>query len=433
MNDQPRPQEDFVEAHLKRNILVQLGHGMLGQTGFRLIVAPTFMPAYLFALSGSEFFVGLARSLQAVGQVLTPMLGASLIGHRRRMLRVTLISGGLMRLQILLLALSGLFLGASRLTPYAVVVFLTLMGFFQGIQGVTMNSLRAKVIPVHRRGFVSGWRNFLSGMTTALVSYFAGSYLIDNEVLGDGYSALFLVAFVITTTGLVCLAFTAEPAAEEVLERRNVRQSFQSMPALLRDNPNFARFFVVSALGAFGRMAMPFYVLYAGTRMEVSGAMLGVLTTVWMLTSTVANLFWGNVADRHGFRIVMIATLILWSLAHLELLRAVSVPGLVLFFVVVGTATGGFVQARQNLVLELGAEADIPMRVAVSNMAVSFIGTIGPLLGGLVATLFGYPAVFIACIVLQTAAAVILIGWVVEPRGVPVNVPLDDEGEDDQP
>jgi MFS family permease len=205
------------------------------------------------------------------------------------------------------------------------------------------------------------------------------------------------------------------------------------MPALLRDNPNFARFFVVSALGAFGRMAMPFYVLYAGTRMEVSGAMLGVLTTVWMLTSTVANLFWGNVADRHGFRIVMIATLILWSLAHLELLRAVSVPGLVLFFVVVGTATGGFVQARQNLVLELGAEADIPMRVAVSNMAVSFIGTIGPLLGGLVATLFGYPAVFIACIVLQTAAAVILIGWVVEPRGVPVNVPLDDEGEDDQP
>ncbi len=389
---------------------------MLGQTGFRLINAPTFLPAYLFGLTGSELFVGLARSLQDLGQVITPMLGAALIGHRRRVLSVALTAGALMRLQILLLALSGLFLGGSSMEPYAALLFLTLMGIFQGVQGVTLNTLRAKVIPIQRRGFVAGWRNFLSGVTTAVLSYFAGSYFVDDNALGNGYAALFLMAFLITSVGLACLVFSREPVASDVLVRRSALQSFRALPALLRGNPNFARFFVASALGAFGRMAMPFYVLYAGTQIEVSGAMLGVLTTVWMLTGTVTNLIWGAIADRYGFRIVMITTLVLWALAHLELLRAVSTPGLLLFFVMVGTATGGFVLSRQNLVLELGSDVDIPLRVAISNMAVGFIGTVGPLIGGLVAMALGYPAVFVLCIVMQVVALVVLIAWVQEPR-----------------
>ena len=83
MNDATDPEKQFVQQHLRRNIVVQLAHGMFGQTGFRLFNAPTFLPVYLYTISGSEFLVGLARSLQAGGQVLTPVLGASLIGHRR--------------------------------------------------------------------------------------------------------------------------------------------------------------------------------------------------------------------------------------------------------------------------------------------------------------------------------------------------------------
>ncbi|MCB1646254.1 MAG: MFS transporter [Pseudomonadales bacterium] len=406
----------FTERHLRRNIIVQLCHGMFGQTGFRLINAPTFLPVYLFALSGSEMLVGLARSLQALGQVLTPVLGASLIGHRPKMLRVTLWAGALMRLQILCIALSGLWLGHTAAGLWAIIFFMTMMGFFQGLQGVMLNSLRAKVIPVKRRGFVTGWRNFLAGGSTAGLSYFAGGYFIDNNILGDGYASLFLLAFLVTSLGLVALAFSKEPASDQVRKRENVAQSFRALPQLLADNPLFARFFIVRALGSFGRMAMPFYILFAGTRMEISGAMLGVLTTIWMLTGTASNLVWGNLADRHGYRIVMIITLSLWILAHMVLLYSSDIAGVMLFFLVVGTATGGFQQAGQNLVLELGAEQDIPLRVAVSNMAVNAIGTIGPLLGGMIAWWLGHAAIFWVCIALQLVALVVMAGWIPEPR-----------------
>ena len=46
--------EDFVRRNLKRNYAGHFVHGMLGMTGFRLVNAPTFVPAYLHMLSGSD-------------------------------------------------------------------------------------------------------------------------------------------------------------------------------------------------------------------------------------------------------------------------------------------------------------------------------------------------------------------------------------------
>ena len=389
---------------------------MFGQTGFRIFNAPTFLPIFLYSLSGSEFMVGLARSLQAFGQVLTPMAGASLIGHRRKMLGVTLIFGALMRIQILLVALSGLILGGREAGIYAVVFFMALMGLFQGMQGVMMNTLRAKVIPVQRRGFVTGWRNFLAGGTTAAVSYFAGGYFIDNNVLGNGYAALFLLAFFITSIGLIALAFSKEPEADTVRAHQNYLDSIKGLPSLMHGNPVFAKFIVAAALGSIGRMAMPFYILYATTKMPISGALLGALTTIWLLTGTATNLIWGSVADRHGYRIVMIMTLSLWVIAHIELIIADGILGILAFFVIVGTAVGGFNQARQNMVLEFGESSDIPRRVAVANTAVNFIASVGPLLGGLIVMLLNYTTIFVICIVMQLAALIIILIWIPEPR-----------------
>lgn len=420
-------QKSYVEQHLNRNIAVQLAHGMLGQTGFRLFSAPTFLPVYLYTLSGSEFIVGLARSLESLGQMLTPMLGASLIGHRKRMLGITLFTSVLMRLQILFIALTGLFLGASDNAVWLIIFFMVLMGVFQGVSVVMMNSLRARVIPVHRRGMVAGWRNFLSGGTTAILAYFAGGYFIDHNVLGDGYAALFLLAFVIASLGIGALAFTKEPSDIALRKRENVLQSFKSLPGLLRGNPAFARFFVVGTLGSIGRMAMPFYILYASTQMEISGAMLGVLTTIWMLAGTATNIVWGSIADRSGYRLVLIVTLSLWTFSHFQLLFVDGILGVMLFFALFGTSSSGFMQARQNMVLELGSEEDIPLRIAVSNMANNMVAGVGPLLGGLIALTLGYEIIFIVCILVQLVALYILVGYIPEPRRASVMLTKDED------
>ena len=373
------------------------------------------MPAYLFALSGSEFVVGLTRALQAAGTVISPVIGASTVGHRQRVLSATLITAAMMRIQILGLALSGFFLGHRALLP-AIVVFLTFMGFFQGMAQVTMNTLRARVIPVHRRGIISGTRNFLAGFTSAGVSYLAGAYVLENNLLGNGYGSVFLIAFGIATLGLGALAFTRETETKMVRPRESTRETLRAIPALLRDNPDFARFFIARALGSSGRMALPFYILYAGTQMELTGTVLGLLTTVWMITSSTSNLFWGLLADRRGYRVVMIATLTIWTLSHVQLLFVESLSGVIAFFIVMGIPSGGFNQSGQNMVLEFGDTEDIPIRLAASGSVVNFVGAIGPLLGGLIVWAFSYPALFIVTIALQLVGLLILVRWVPEPR-----------------
>ena len=180
-------------------------------------------------------------------------------------------------------------------------------------------------------------------------------------------------------------------------------------------------------LGSIGRMAMPFYILFAGTRMELSGAMLGLLTTIWMLSGTVTNLLWGEIADRKGYRVVMIITLALWVIAHCQLLVIQEVYGVMIFFVIFGIAISGFNQARMNMVLELGSDADIPLRVAASNMASNTVGVIGPLLGGLIVLAMGYEIIFIICILVQSVALVIMLNFVPEPRSLEAKLSEDDE------
>jgi len=406
---------DHAERHLVRNYTAHLLHGLLGQTGFRLVNAPTFLPAYVQLLSGSEFAVGLARSIQYFGMFLSPLLGANLIEHRRRVLPVGFLVGGLMRLQVLGLALAGLLLPADwAIRVICVVLFF--FGFFMGMQGVIFNYLMSKVIPVERRGRLLGLRNALAGVTAAGVAYLGGRYLIEPDVLGNGYAVTFGMAFVLTSLGLSMLLMIREPQPPEVRAPTQLGDRLRDLPALLRGDRAFTWYFACRALANMGRMAAPFYILQASDVIGLSGTTVGVLSTAFVLANSVANLGWGLLADRTGFKRVFVLALGLWIVSVAALMTATTLTGFVLVFLGIGTGMGGFMMAAQNLVLEFGDRTDLPLRIAVANSAQELVGAIGPLLGGVLAVTFGREIVYEVAIACQLAAVVVVTLRVDEPR-----------------
>ncbi|MEN8160051.1 MAG: MFS transporter, partial [Myxococcota bacterium] len=194
-----------VRQRLPRNFAAHLAHGLLGQTGFRLINAPTFVPAYIHLLSGSDVAVGVARALQSLGMALSPILGATLIEHRRRVLPVGFVVGALMRVQVLGIALAA-FLLPPPAALVAVWIGLGLFGVFLGMQGVVFSFLLSKVIPVEARGRLLGLRNALAGLTAAGVAMLGG-YWVEREAFGNGFGTTFGAAFLLTSAGLACLLF----------------------------------------------------------------------------------------------------------------------------------------------------------------------------------------------------------------------------------
>ena len=404
----------YAERHLRRNYIVHLLHGMLGQTGFRLIQAPTFIPAYVFLLSGSDIVVGIARASQAFGQFLTPVVGANLAEHRRRVLPIGFLVGGGMRIQILGIALAGFFL-STEANVVAVCLFLGLFGLFLGMQGVIFNVLVSKVIPVERRGLLQGLRNALASITVAAVGG-AGGVLVARDALGNGYAATFLVAFVLTALGLGCLAFMREPDAPTVRAATPLGTRLAQLPELLRRDPDYRRYLLARSLGVMGRMAVPFYVLLAQSRLDLSGEQLGLLAAAFGLAQGMVNLVFGFVADRRGFRVALLWALATWMVAGLILLDAGTFRQVLVGFVGLGAGLGGFMMTSQNLVLEFGSRVNLPMRIAVANSLSELVGVVGPILGGVIAALGSYPMVIASALAVKLLAFTVTLFFVRDPR-----------------
>lgn len=406
-----------VQRHLTRNFLTHLCHGLFGQTGFRLLQAPTFLPAYVLLLSGgSTFAVGLALSIQSIGMALTPVVGANLIEHRRRVLPMGFITGIAMRLSVLGIALAGFWLPADQ-ALLAVYVGLLCFGLMQGMQGVIFNVLMAKVIPVSKRGRLTGMRNFLSGLTASIVAYLGGAWFLGADPEISGYSQTFLLAFVLTSIGLASLLFMHEPQPPTVAARQSLRARLRDLPQLLRDDPAFRRYISARSIATLGRMALPFYVVYASLSTAMTGPALAMLTIGFALSGTVSNIAWGLLGDRYGFRAVLLWSIALWIGATALLpLADLHFALLVAVFIGVGAAVQGFQGAAQNLTLEFGHRDDLPLRIAVANSTAEAAGAIGPVAGGLIAAYLGFGALFGAAMCALLVGGILIARYVPEPR-----------------
>lgn len=414
----------FVETNLPRNYAAHYLHGMLGMTGFRLVNAPTFVPAYLHSLAGSDAWVGLGSALQQFGSIISPIIGATQMEHRRRILPISVTLGLLMRVQILGLALTGWFLTGS-LALTAALGFLFLLGLFQGPQRVAFQFLMAKVIPVRLRGRLNAWRSMTGGLIAAALSWVAGSWLVAGHVGGNGYATTFFISFVLTSLGLTALQILMrEPQPPTIRARVALRERMKDLPGLLRDDRGFMWFMVARTLAMGARIAQPFFFLYAASKLGVSatldpvgfGSLLALFSVAFMGADTVMNLVWGYLSDRGGFRSTFLISSGLYAVAIAGLILANSLPLLLIAFFGAGAAQSAYMMSTTNIVMEYGHRDDVAMRMALSNTAEGIMGALAPLLGALLATLIGYDAAFGAALACLIAAVVVIVWKMDEPR-----------------
>jgi MFS family permease len=406
----------FVQANLKRNYTANFIHGVLGMTGFRLIYAPTIIPAYLLMITGSAAMVGLGTALLQLGATVSPILSGARIEHRSHILPYSIRVGSMMRLAILGMALAGWFLTGHVLVVVTLALFLFL-GFFNGAQRVAFQMIMAKVIPIDRRGRLQGYRNLAGGLIAAVLAWVAGKYFIADHWLGNGYSTTFLFAFALTTAGLLVLQFMIrEPAAPASRPVIPLRERIRQFPQLLEDK-DFARFIGSQACATAIRIGGPFWTVYAGQRLGMSGALIGGLSFAFLGADTLSNLLWGPMGDRLGFRIVYILSLAAAGGGVVLLMLSSTAVPIYLAFVLLGIGGSGWMLAATTMVLEFGAHEDIPMRLAFVTTAEGAVAAIGPILAGLLVAAAGFAPLF-AIVLGGIASALALMTFAVrEPRG----------------
>jgi MFS family permease len=408
--------EKFVWDNLKRNYLGNYLHGMLGMTGFRLVNTPTFLPAYLHMISGSNGIVGLGLALQQVGGVISPIFGASRIEHRTKVMPAAMWMGGLARTAVLGIALSGWLLKGQVLVG-SILGFMLMFGLFMGAQRVVFSLLMAKVIPISRRGRLQAWRNFTGSVIAAALAYVAGRYFIGPNLFGNGYGTTFIFAFILTSMGLWALQLLLrEPEPPTTRTQARFRDRLREFPRLITEDRAYAWFLVVQMLSSSARIATPFYILYVGSSMHMTGKLLGALSFAFIGADALSNLIWGYLGDKTGFRLVLLFSLAAWAASTVLLLEVHTPWAIFLAFFGLGAGQAGYMMSAQTMILEFGARDDLPMRIAVSATAESITATLAPLIGGQVADLLGYGTVFGLSLGVLGVGLAVLIGLVKEPR-----------------
>ncbi|MBY8338072.1 MFS transporter [Alteriqipengyuania sp. NZ-12B] len=405
----------FVDENLKRNYTANFIHGVLGMTGFRLIYAPTIIPAYLLLLTGSTAAVGLGTALLQLGATISPIASGSRIEHRSHILPYAIGVGSMMRLMILGLALTGYFLIGNVLLVATFACFV-LLGFFTGAQRVAFQMLMSKLIPIRKRGRLQGYRNFAGGLIAALLAWAAGNYLIADKWLGNGYATTFLFAFLLTSAGLVVLkTMIREPAAPVSRPQMPMMQRIRQFPELLQDR-DFAWFLGVQSFSTMARVGAPFWTIYAGTQLGLDGALIGGLSFVFLGSDTLSNVLWGPLGDRFGFKIIYVLALCSSvSGVTLLILGSTAVP-IYAAFVLLGVGGSGWMLASTTMVLEFGEPQDTPMRLAFVTTLEGAIAASGPVIAGLLVAVSGFQPLFFIVLAAQIAALLLLIVKVREPR-----------------
>ncbi|OYY92091.1 MAG: hypothetical protein B7Y45_00995 [Sphingomonas sp. 28-66-16] len=406
-----------IKRDLPRNYTSHFLHGMLGMTGFRLVFAPTFVPAYLFTLTHSTVIVGAGTSLLYLGTVLSPIAGAARLERRTRVLPSAFAIGGLMCLQILLLAVSGLLLdGTPQVVAALILIFA--IGFFTGAQRVAFQALFGKVIPLSKRGRLQGWRNMVGGGLAAVVSLLAGRLLISGDGSDAGYPTVFLLSFVLTSLGLASLSLMREPHVPVVRAPRSVGDHLRGMPAMIRGDDNYRTFLLIQSLTMASRMAAPFYILYAGQAHGLDGKTVGILSFAFLAADMVTNAVWGHLGDRHGFRAPLIASLVLSIVSTVALLSSTQFVWLFIAFLGLGGAASGYLMSALLIVLEFGPREELAMRLAISTTVEGSLATLAPIAGGAMMLLAGYGAVFALSMAFASGALAIAVFRFRDPRAL---------------
>ena len=425
-NAEPRPAAELdtadalaaYEAEVARNyrwnVVAHLAYGLLGTTGWRLIMAPTFVPDYLDRLGGSNSAVGVLLFAGGLARFLSPLVGAARVGHQPLVKRTAIRIGTGMRIQVLGMALAALVL-PIRYNLAAFAVFYLAFNVLNGLQGVVFGLMMAKVIPIARRGRFIGARDFAGGATAAAVAWFAASWL-ERVAFPVTHGLTYLLAFVFTSLGLICFAAIREPRAPIVPEARSLGATLASVRGMLRSDPSFAGYCAARGLAGLGLMAAPFLIVAIGKGADGDTRDLAHATVAFFVAGTAANLVWGLLADRTGFRAVFLVGTCIW-LAALGWVLAVpptsatTVP----LFLLVGAAQSGIQMASVNLVYEFAEAGNLGVRIAAVNAVGELLGAIAPLAGGAIADRWSYRSLYAAATVFTLfALATMLRG--VRPR-----------------
>ncbi len=417
--------------------------------GISFISRETVIPVLVSQLTDSKLAIGLVPALWGIGFYLPQLLTANWAESMAYKKPFVMVVGfAFERLPYLLIGLLVLAfaLSAPTVALVAVLIGVGVASSGAGVATPAWLDMIAKVIPVRRRGIWFGLGFGLGQLMGVVGAYFVGRILV-NHAFPNNYALLFFLGFGFTIISWAGLALTREPASESVKKVAPLTLYLGRLSTVLKRDRNYRRYLLSKSLVNLGGMSSGFFAVYGTELFALDGRGVGLLTAVLVGTQAVLNPLWGLFADRVGHKAVLAAGaffVVLAPLSALFLAGGVSlnplsatdvnswgvqggtsallnvwgtVPyGLLLTFLCLGAYLAADHTSSLSIILEFCAPEDRPTYVGLTNTILAPVLIGAPILGGWLAGVLGYAAMFGVALVVGSTALILMVFWVREPR-----------------
>jgi MFS family permease len=301
-------------------------------------------------------------------------------------------------------------------------VLLAMLAVITGVGGALTPAwmdIVGRAVPVTIRG------RFFALTAVAAAAVGLGGSALATEIFTRvpapaSYALCFLCATACMAGSFVALALVREPAAGTApTPHPGLRVYLRRVPRLLQRDANLRWFLVVRWFSIVGSMTSAFFAVYALRRWSAPAATIGVFTALLLTGSVVGLLALGWIADRSGYRIVIMTGIAAALIANVMALAAPSLAAFGVVFLLAGLQEAAFRIAYPTVLLEFAPAPEAqPLYIGVGATSITPIAFVAPIAAGMLADGAGFAAVFATAAVAGALALVTLALRVQEPRRV---------------
>jgi DHA1 family multidrug resistance protein-like MFS transporter len=381
----------------QRTLYILLFAQLMVAVGFSSIFP--FLPLYVEQLGSStgmstELLSGLVYSGQAFAMMIaSPIWGTLADRFGRKLMVVRAMYGGTVIL----------FLMAFVTSAEQLVVLRTLQGLITGTVAAA-NALLASVAPRRESGYAMGLLQVGFSVGLALGPLVGG---VAADALG--YSAVFYItALFLLLAGLTVTFGIHEdfkPVRRKEGRKVNLVRSWQSLLVL----PGVSMAYVMRFIASTGRMmTIPIIPLFIQGLLSDSTSVntfTGLVMGISSGATMVSTVFLGKLGDRTGYRKVLVVSMLLLVVGYT--LQGYTTAGWQFLGLqaLVGIALGGVIPIISAILANCIKAGDEGLAFGLDNSVIAAGRGVAPMLGGALATAWGYPSTFIATGVVFAVAA----------------------------
>ncbi len=408
--------EPFIRAHLRFNFTVNLLDG--GFFGFALGFASfiTVIPLFVSQMTESALLIGLVPAIHNVGWLFPQLLTAGWVSRSKRVKPLVLWTTVHERLPFLGLAIVAWFLPQLGTETALILTFVLLIwqGFGGGFTANAWTNLITKIMPSNLHGTFFGTQMAAFTGLEGLSAVAAG--LILDRLDGPlDFTICFLAACVSFVVSFVFVSLTREPDGRPRSIEGQPEGFWMESKRILKNNGNFIAFLVMRSLSQFAAMAFSFYIVYVVWTFGVSEAQAGFMTGLFLMSSIVAGLVMGRLADRWSPRAMMVIGALAAALSATVAMLAPSANWFYASFVLTSMAIVAIWTLPLPLTVQFGTEEERPYYIGLSSTITAPATLLAPVIGGWLADAAGFQATFLVSIFSGLLMAAMLVFVVKDP------------------